>query len=733
MRFEVNGTPGRRRARPRAGAADAAARAGARRGEEGLRLGRLRRVHGPARRAADALLPGPRVPGVGPCRHHGLRAGPAGGRRPSSTPPRSSAGSAPPGMVTTVAGLGLDDGRRRDRPPAQGQPLPLHRLPLDLRRRRPPPQHGRPRGRPGRRPVRALARGAPDRHRARAVHARRPRHRPGPPRRPGQPARPRAHRVDRHHRRPAQPPACWPSSPTRTPPPPCSRPPATRAASTTPTTPACSTRCCGSTGSASPSSSPSRCARRRGRCALIEVEYEVLPAVVDPEEARQPGAPLVHGDKGPEARISEPGRNVVAQLHAEMGSVAEALAASAHRVGGTYRTSRVSHAALETHATRGWLDEDGRLVLRTSTQVPYLVRDEIAHIFALDPAQRPRAHRSRRRRVRRQAGAAHRGRRRARRAAHRPPGAVRDDPGRRVHHRAQPAPGPRRGRARCRRRRRADRDAHRRPHQHRRLRQPRARASCSTASASRWRCTGAPTSGSTPSPSTRTRCRRARSAGTGSGRSSSRSSRRWTTSRGRSASPRSTLRRRNVVVPGDRLLVADPDEVGDLDMHSYGMDQCLDLVEAALADRSADLPAPPGTLVGSGTAVAMIATIAPRGHYAEASVRLLDDGRYEVERRHHRVRQRHHDRARPAGRPGARHHRRPHRDPAVRHRRDRVRHRRVRVRGRRRRRPRPAPRRPPAAHQDPLGGRRPARPPERRTAHLGRPGPRARRRRAVCR
>jgi CO/xanthine dehydrogenase Mo-binding subunit len=37
--------------------------------------------------------------------------------------------------------------------------------------------------------------------------------------------------------------------------------------------------------------------------------------------------------------------------------------------------------ALETHATRGWLDTDGRLVLRTSTQVPYLVRDEIARIF----------------------------------------------------------------------------------------------------------------------------------------------------------------------------------------------------------------------------------------------------------------------------------------------------------------------------------------------------------------
>ncbi len=54
-------------------------------------------------------------------------------------------------------------------------------------------------------------------------------------------------------------------------------------------------------------------------------------------------------------------------------------------VSGEWRTARVSHVALETHATRGWLDADGRLVLRTSSQVPYLVRDEIARIFDLAP------------------------------------------------------------------------------------------------------------------------------------------------------------------------------------------------------------------------------------------------------------------------------------------------------------------------------------------------------------
>ena len=123
-------------------------------------------------------------------------------------------------------------------------------------------------------------------------------------------------------------------------------------------------------------------------CRLIEVEYEVLPAVFDPEEARQPGAPLVHGDLDPVvARVAEPERNVIASVHTEIGSVAEAVAGASAHVTGTWQTHRVSHAALETHGSVGWLDEDGRLVVRTSSQVPFLVRDELAYIFGLEQDQ----------------------------------------------------------------------------------------------------------------------------------------------------------------------------------------------------------------------------------------------------------------------------------------------------------------------------------------------------------
>jgi len=89
------------------------------------------------------------------------------------------------------------------------------------------------------------------------------------------------------------------------------------------------------------------------------------------------------------------------------------------------------------------------------------------------------------------------------------------------------------------------------------------------------------------------------------------------------------LRRRNVVVPGDPLVVTNPDEVTDLGIASYGLDQCIDLTQSALA-RGNGAVAPPGWAVGTGMAIAMIATLPPRGHYTEATVTLCADGDLEI-------------------------------------------------------------------------------------------------------
>ncbi|MBF4562462.1 molybdopterin-dependent oxidoreductase [Microbacterium sp. VKM Ac-2870] len=128
-------------------------------------------------------------------------------------------------------------------------------------------------------------------------------------------------------------------------------------------------------------------------CRLVRVDYRPLPAVFDPDAARQPGAPLLHPERTPDDRVDHADRNVIASLHTGP-DLTVALAASTVTVSGTWHTSRVSHAQLETHGSIGWIDEAGRLVIRSSTQVPFLARDEIAHIFGLD-RDRVRVHAAR--------------------------------------------------------------------------------------------------------------------------------------------------------------------------------------------------------------------------------------------------------------------------------------------------------------------------------------------------
>jgi CO/xanthine dehydrogenase Mo-binding subunit len=118
-------------------------------------------------------------------------------------------------------------------------------------------------------------------------------------------------------------------------------------------------------------------------CRLLTVDYELLAAVFDPHAALLPGAPLVHGQAdAATSRIADPSRNLVAALHGEYGDVAAGLAEADTIVSGTWQTQRIAHTQLETHGTIGWLEDD-RLVLRTSTQVPFLVQREICRIFDL--------------------------------------------------------------------------------------------------------------------------------------------------------------------------------------------------------------------------------------------------------------------------------------------------------------------------------------------------------------
>jgi putative selenate reductase molybdopterin-binding subunit len=120
-------------------------------------------------------------------------------------------------------------------------------------------------------------------------------------------------------------------------------------------------------------------------CRRLKVEYEILPAVFDPAQAIAPGAPVLHGDKTPEQRVTNGPRNIVTETHGEYGDVATALANSAVTYQGTFSTQRVQHAALETHGGLAWVDASGILNVRSSTQVPFLTRRALVDIFKLAP------------------------------------------------------------------------------------------------------------------------------------------------------------------------------------------------------------------------------------------------------------------------------------------------------------------------------------------------------------
>lgn len=117
-------------------------------------------------------------------------------------------------------------------------------------------------------------------------------------------------------------------------------------------------------------------------CDAIRVEYEVLPAILDPEQSMAPGAPVIH-DQPDATGIKDPARNLAAEIIAELGSVEKGFAEAERVFEGTYRVPYVQQSSIEPHITITWLDEDHRLVVRTSTQVPFHVRRIIAPLLGI--------------------------------------------------------------------------------------------------------------------------------------------------------------------------------------------------------------------------------------------------------------------------------------------------------------------------------------------------------------
>ncbi|MFP4323548.1 MAG: molybdopterin cofactor-binding domain-containing protein, partial [Anaerolineales bacterium] len=120
----------------------------------------------------------------------------------------------------------------------------------------------------------------------------------------------------------------------------------------------------------------------------IRVTYAVLPAVFDAEKAIQDGAPVIHDEDDTE-HIHDAAHNISHHIQAEVGDVEQALHEADHYFENTYYVHQVQQAPIEPHIAISWWDSDERLVIRTSTQVPFHTRRMVAPLLGL-PVRRIR-------------------------------------------------------------------------------------------------------------------------------------------------------------------------------------------------------------------------------------------------------------------------------------------------------------------------------------------------------
>ena len=110
---------------------------------------------------------------------------------------------------------------------------------------------------------------------------------------------------------------------------------------------------------------------------LIDVEFEILPAVVDAEAALEPDAALVEPSWGDNLAIS---------FAFARGDVEAALAACDVVVEERFRSHRQSASPIETRGVVASVDpQDGTLLVWSSTQVPHMLRDLLARALRRDP------------------------------------------------------------------------------------------------------------------------------------------------------------------------------------------------------------------------------------------------------------------------------------------------------------------------------------------------------------
>ncbi|MDR4306039.1 molybdopterin-dependent oxidoreductase [Chelatococcus sambhunathii] len=363
-------------------------------------------------------------------------------------------------------------------------------------------------------------------------------------------------------------------------------------------------------------------------CRRLKIDYQILPAVFDADAASAPEAPILHDH--PEASGSRaPKSNILAEVRGRIGDADAGFAEADAVVEGVFHSHRIQHAHLETHGSLAWLDAEGRLNVRTSSQVPFLARRRLAFVLGL-PAEDIRV-------VCARVGGGFGGKQEmltedvTALAALKLGRPVKLEFSREEQFVGATTRHPMRVRAKL----GATADGRLTAIEMEVLSNTGAYGNhgpgvffhgCNE-SVALYRCANKRIDG-------RVVYTNVVPAGAFRGYGLSQTNFAIESAMDELAlklriSPYE-FRRINAIRPGDAMVAFD-DHPHDVEYGSYGLDQCLDLAEAAMArDREAPTDLSDEWLVGEGMAVGMLDTIPPRGHYANAEARLTADGGYEI-------------------------------------------------------------------------------------------------------
>ncbi len=124
---------------------------------------------------------------------------------------------------------------------------------------------------------------------------------------------------------------------------------------------------------------------------LIRVEYKPLPHVGSVREALDPSAPVIHERMETYAHISamlpEPGSNVANRTKIRKGDIEAGLGASDIIIEQKFSFPPGDHAAMEPRVSIAEIRPDGTVIIRSSTQAPFVVRALMSAFFDIPPGK----------------------------------------------------------------------------------------------------------------------------------------------------------------------------------------------------------------------------------------------------------------------------------------------------------------------------------------------------------